>query len=142
MPFQLLKKERNFQINGDSFDPIHYRPTSARPPINHVSGGRNSVGGLVYATAGWGNGASAAEIQAQKDLLKQCIDILEGLEPGTASYINERSLYEPNSQWTYFGKHYDGLLGIKGQYDPQGLFVVAFGVGSERWDDSLNCRSD
>ncbi|KAK1228962.1 hypothetical protein PQX77_008002 [Marasmius sp. AFHP31] len=126
--------------------------------INHVSGGvvsqtdpestglspgwRNSIGGLVYTTAGWEDGASAADIQAQKDLLKQHIDILEGLEPGTASYINEGSLYEPNSQWTYFGEHYDRLLDIKDQYDSEGLFVVASGVGSERWDDGLNCRSD
>ncbi|KAJ8082040.1 hypothetical protein PM082_007886 [Marasmius tenuissimus] len=126
--------------------------------INHVSGGvvsqtdpestglnpgwRNSIGGLVYTTVGWKDGASAAEIQAQKDLLKQHIDILEGLEPGTASYINEGSLYEPNSQWTYFGEHYDRLLGIKDQFDPEGFFVVASGVGSERWDDDLNCRSD
>ncbi|KAK1218734.1 hypothetical protein PQX77_018559 [Marasmius sp. AFHP31] len=69
-----------------------FRPDSLSADKRPSTNQRNSVGGLVYATAGWGNGASAAEIQAQKDLLKQCIDILEGLEPGTASYINEGSL--------------------------------------------------
>ncbi|KAL0067114.1 hypothetical protein AAF712_005901 [Marasmius tenuissimus] len=126
--------------------------------INHVSGGvvsqtdpestglnpawRKSIGGLVYTIVGWPDGASAADVQAKKDLLKQHIDVLEGLEPGTGSYINEGSLYEPNSQWTYFGDHYDRLLEVKDQYDPEGLFVVASGVGSERWDDGLNCQRD
>ncbi|EEB98687.1 hypothetical protein MPER_01761 [Moniliophthora perniciosa FA553] len=53
---------------------------------------------------------------------------------------NEASLYERNFQHTFFGNHYDRLLAIKDQYDPSGLFVVPEGVGSERWDESLNCR--
>jgi hypothetical protein len=40
---------------------------------------------------------------------------------------------------TFFGSHYSDLRAIKAQYDPQGLFVVASGVGSEDWDGSLNC---
>ncbi|KAK1230625.1 hypothetical protein PQX77_006277, partial [Marasmius sp. AFHP31] len=127
-------------------------------PNSHVSGGvvsqidpestglnpawRKSVGGLVATGVGWPDGASAADVQAKKDLLKQHIDVLEGLEPGTGSYINEGSLYEPNSQWTHFGDHYDRLLEIKDHYDPEGLFVVASGVGSERWDDGLKCQRD
>ncbi|KAK1218735.1 hypothetical protein PQX77_018560 [Marasmius sp. AFHP31] len=96
--------------------------------------------GPVIASVQWEEGASATEIQAQRDALKQAIDMLEGLEPGTGSYVNEGSLYEPNPKWTYFGDHYDRLLEIKDQYDPNGLFVVASGVGSDRWDDALNCR--
>jgi hypothetical protein len=35
------------------------------------------------------------------------------------------------------------MLGrIRDAYDPQGLFIVAEGVGSEKWDSSLNCRVD
>jgi hypothetical protein len=29
---------------------------------------------------------------------------------------------------------------IKDIYDPVGLFVVTEGVGSDDWDESLNCR--
>jgi len=75
-------------------------------------------------------------------VLKQDVDLLESLEPRTGSYVNEGSLYEPNPQWTYFGEHYDRLLSIKDQYDPNGLFMVASGIGSERWDDELNCRKE
>ncbi|KAL0579412.1 hypothetical protein V5O48_002583 [Marasmius crinis-equi] len=123
--------------------------------INHVAGGvvseidPDSVGlnpawrdtlGLVYTSVGWPDGASAAEIQAQREILKGHISILEGLEPGTGSYVNEGSMYEPNPQHTYFGSHYEKLLSIKDQYDPKELFVVNSGVGSERWDDQLVCR--
>ncbi|KAK1222573.1 hypothetical protein PQX77_014565 [Marasmius sp. AFHP31] len=97
--------------------------------------------GPVITGVQWEEGASATEIQAQREALKQAIDILEGLEPGTGSFVTEGSLYEPSPKWTYFGNHYDRLLEIKDQYDPNGLFLVASGVGSDRWDDGLNCRA-
>lgn len=49
------------------------------------------------------------------------------------------SLYEQNLQQTFFGDHYKELLTIKDEYDPASLFVVAEGVGSERWDHNLEC---
>ncbi|KAF9260677.1 FAD-binding domain-containing protein [Marasmius fiardii PR-910] len=94
---------------------------------------------LAYISVSWNDGATAVEIQAQKDDLKRQIGILEDLEPGAGAYINEGSLYEPNFQHTYFGSHYDKLLAIKDRYDPNGLFVIATGVGSERWDNELHC---
>ncbi|KAL0066893.1 hypothetical protein AAF712_006088 [Marasmius tenuissimus] len=132
-------------------------PGSLGVAIAHVAGGvasqidPDSVGlnpawrsalGLVFTGAQWDGSASATEIQAQKDVLKEDVDVLESLEPGTGSYVNEGSLYEPNPQWTYFGDHYERLLEIKDKYDAKGLFVVAAGVGSERWNDGLNCRKD
>jgi len=50
------------------------------------------------------------------------------------------SLYEPNPRQVFFGSHYDRLKKIKDKYDPVGMFVVAGGVGSDEWDESLNCR--
>ena len=37
----------------------------------------------------------------------------------------------------YFGDHYDKLECIKNKYDPTSLFVVASGVGSDKWDEQL-----
>ncbi|KAF5371143.1 hypothetical protein D9758_004173 [Tetrapyrgos nigripes] len=59
--------------------------------------------------------------------------ILESLAPGGGAYFNEASLYELNQQM-FFGDHYDHLEEIKD------LFIVAEGVGSERWDTALNCK--
>ena len=39
-----------------------------------------------------------------------------------------------------FGNNLPHLREIKKKYDPSDLFLVAKGVGSEDWDDSLNCR--
>jgi Berberine and berberine like len=36
-------------------------------------------------------------------------------------------------QRAYWGSNYRNLLAIKDFYDPDGLFIVHHGVGSERW---------
>lgn len=57
-----------------------------------------------------------------------------------ALYRTQASLYESDPKKTFFGSHYDKLLAIKEKYDPYDLFVVAEGVGSDKWDAELNCR--
>ncbi|KAL0579405.1 hypothetical protein V5O48_002576 [Marasmius crinis-equi] len=95
---------------------------------------------IANCGVGWKEGASATEIETKRQLIKSSLQLLESLNPGGGTYFNEASLYESNPAHTFFGNHYDRLLSIKDQYDPHGLFVVAEGVGSERWDGSLNCR--
>jgi hypothetical protein len=52
-----------------------------------------------------------------------------------AAYSNEADVNEPHFQTTFFGPNYAKLTGIKAKYDPHDLFIVAAGVGSERWDE-------
>jgi hypothetical protein len=52
----------------------------------------------------------------------------------------QATLYEKDFRKAFFGDHYNKLASIKKKYDPEDLFMVASGVGSERWDDTLNCR--
>ena len=42
----------------------------------------------------------------------------------------------------FFGDQYNNLklISIRDKYDPSSLFVVASGLGSERWDKELICR--
>ncbi|KIK55609.1 hypothetical protein GYMLUDRAFT_175341 [Collybiopsis luxurians FD-317 M1] len=88
----------------------------------------------------WPEGTSVSDIRLLEDIAKGYVGILEGLVgPDGGAYFNEASLYEPNFQETFFGDHYSKLQAIKDQYDPAGLFVVVEGVGSERWDDALEC---
>ncbi|MFI4928255.1 MAG: BBE domain-containing protein, partial [Burkholderiales bacterium] len=42
---------------------------------------------------------------------------------------------EPDWQHAFWGSHYERLLAVKTQYDPDGLFTVHHGVGSETWSD-------
>ncbi|KAJ6560649.1 FAD-binding domain-containing protein [Mycena vulgaris] len=52
-----------------------------------------------------------------------------------AAYSNEADVNEPHFQTTFFGPNYPKLTRIKAKYDPDDLFIVTAGVGSERWDE-------
>lgn len=115
---------------------------------------------LMHVVAGesWPQGSSSAYINDVRGQLKNILGELEALAPGAGAYFNEvsgaplyttrlltscllqASLYEKHPKETFFGVHYARLKAIKNFYDPQGVFVVAEGVGSEDWDFSLNCH--
>ena len=49
------------------------------------------------------------------------------------SYVAESNFFEPAWQESFWGSNYARLLAVKDKYDPEGLFFVHHGVGSERW---------
>jgi FAD/FMN-containing dehydrogenase len=53
--------------------------------------------------------------------------------PTVGSYVAESDFFEPAWQESFWGSNYPRLLAVKDKYDPDGLFVVHHGVGSERW---------
>ncbi|HZK91416.1 MAG TPA: FAD-binding protein [Stellaceae bacterium] len=67
--------------------------------------------------------------------IAQAMVELRKAAPETGSYVAESSYFEPDWQHRYWGKHYSKLLEIKQKYDPDGLFFVRHGVGSEAWSD-------
>ena len=58
---------------------------------------------------------------------------LKSLAPGGGSYFAESDFFEPLWQDAYWGPHYPRLLAVKQKFDPNGLFFVHHGVGSEEW---------
>jgi hypothetical protein len=52
----------------------------------------------------------------------------------------QASPFEVDFQKTFWGDHYPRLKGIKDKYDPEQLFIVTQGVGSENWDETLTCQ--
>jgi len=60
---------------------------------------------------------------------------LKPLIPAPASYFNETDFFEPHWQEAFWGANYSRLREIKKTYDPDGLFYVHHGVGSEEWSD-------
>jgi FAD/FMN-containing dehydrogenase len=53
--------------------------------------------------------------------------------PDTGAYVNECDYFQDNWQRAFWGQNYPRLARIKRRYDPEGLFTVHHGVGSEAW---------
>ena len=58
---------------------------------------------------------------------------LRKIVPVAASYVSESNFFEPGWQQSYWGANYPKLQAVKAKYDPEGLFFVHNGVGSEDW---------
>jgi FAD/FMN-containing dehydrogenase len=58
---------------------------------------------------------------------------LRKIAPNAGSYVSESNFFNRNWQGDYWGKNYSRLQAIKTKYDPDGLFFVHHGVGSEDW---------
>jgi FAD/FMN-containing dehydrogenase len=58
---------------------------------------------------------------------------LRKVAPRAGSYLSESNFFNEHWREAYFGSNYPRLLQVKKQYDPEGLFIVHHGVGSENW---------
>jgi FAD/FMN-containing dehydrogenase len=58
---------------------------------------------------------------------------LKKVVPAPGAYGAESDFFEPRWQASYWGSNYPRLRAIKAKYDPDGLFFVHHGVGSEEW---------
>ena len=65
--------------------------------------------------------------------IQRAMDELRKVAPNAGSYLAESNFFEPNWQQSFWGANYSRLLSVKDRYDPEGLFFVHHGVGSERW---------
>jgi len=70
--------------------------------------------------------ARAAKVQA-------AMTALRAAAPDTGAYVNECDFFQPDWQRAFWGPHYPRLARVKRRYDPDGLFTVHHGVGSEAW---------
>jgi FAD/FMN-containing dehydrogenase len=58
---------------------------------------------------------------------------LRKLVPNGGAYVSESNYFEKNWQNSFWGPNYPRLQAVKKKYDPDGLFFVHHGVGSEDW---------
>ena len=72
--------------------------------------------------------------QRGRDIGK-AMDELLVVQPDAGSYISESDYFLANWQKAFWGSNYPRLAQVKQKYDPQGLFFIRHGVGSERWSD-------
>jgi hypothetical protein len=74
-------------------------------------------------------------------VIRQAMVELRKLAPNGGSYVSETSYFEKEWQDAYWGPNYPRLLAIKQKYDPNGLFFVHHGIGSEAWSEDGFVRS-
>ena len=60
---------------------------------------------------------------------------LRKIAPNAGSYVSESNFFNRNWQRDYWGGNYSRLQAVKAKYDPDGLFFVYHGVGSEDWSE-------
>ena len=60
---------------------------------------------------------------------------LRKVAPEPAAYVSESNFFEKDWPHSYWGTNYERLRAIKQEYDPEGLFFVHHGVGSEDWSE-------
>ncbi|KAJ7118033.1 FAD-binding domain-containing protein [Mycena crocata] len=84
----------------------------------------------------WPESTSLAGIDTVREQFQTTqLPILEQMSgPDAGLYSNEGDVLRPNFQTTFFGPNFVRLSTTKSFYDPSDLFIVAAGVGSERWD--------
>jgi FAD/FMN-containing dehydrogenase len=76
-------------------------------------------------------------INARKEAaqIDSAMRTLKTLAPDAGSYVAESNYFEPHWQASYWGANYPRLSELKQKYDPDCVFFVRHGVGSEGWSD-------
>jgi FAD/FMN-containing dehydrogenase len=67
--------------------------------------------------------------------IEQAITELRKVAPEGGAYVAESGYFQADWQRAYWGANYSRLLAVKKRYDPDNLFFVRHGVGSEGWSD-------
>jgi FAD/FMN-containing dehydrogenase len=80
-----------------------------------------------------GHEPDAAVARREADAVTAAMDEIRKLLPRVGSYVWETDYFQPHWQEAFWGENYDRLLAVKSKYDPDGLFFLHHGVGSEDW---------
>ena len=65
--------------------------------------------------------------------MHRCMNELRAVASGGGAYVSESNFFESDFQQSYWGTNHTRLAELKKKYDPDGLFFVHNGVGSEQW---------
>ncbi|WP_332877722.1 FAD-binding oxidoreductase [Massilia sp. S19_KUP03_FR1] len=82
-----------------------------------------------------GQAERADKMQQRAAAIARATDALRQVVPSPGSYVSESDYFLKNWQQAFWGSNYARLARAKQQYDPDGLFFVHHGVGSEHWID-------
>jgi FAD/FMN-containing dehydrogenase len=112
------------------------RDTATNPAVLSAFGLAliGSFGPPVYSGIP-GYAPNLAEARSEAATIANAMGELRKVAPEPAAYISESNFFQADWQRAYWGANYERLHAIKAQYDPEGVFFVHHGVGSEGWSE-------
>jgi FAD/FMN-containing dehydrogenase len=116
-PREVIARARNTATHPDAFDAFALAIIAASGPT--------TFGGLATPNPVLAN--------AHRDRVNAAMEALRTAAPNTGAYVNECDYFQSDWQTALWGPNYQRLLDVKRHYDPDGLFFVHHGVGTEGW---------
>lgn len=104
---------------------LHPSALTAAGLVIMVSGQQHKHRGIL------GHEPDLTKGRASLATVKKAMKFIEDIAPEGGAYANEADFHQPNWQDAFWGSNYPKLLAVKRKYDPDNLFRVHHGVGSE-----------
>ncbi len=112
------------------------RDTATNPAVLDAFALAIIAGGSGPQFPGMPGPGEAAPVTRNRALsIGRAMEALHAVVPHAGSYVSESDYFLKNWQAAFWGRNYARLARAKQRYDPDGLFFVRHGVGSERWSD-------
>jgi FAD/FMN-containing dehydrogenase len=92
-----------------------------------------SASGAPAFTGFAGHEPDLAKARTQAAAVSASLAEVTKLAPDNGAYVSESSYFQKDWQSAYWGGNYGRLRVVKQKYDPDGLFFVHNGVGSDDW---------
>lgn len=80
-----------------------------------------------------GHEPDIATARRDAEAIERAMRELRRLVPNAGAYVSESNYFEAGWQQAFWGPNHARLAAVKERYDPEGLYFVHHGVGSERW---------
>jgi FAD/FMN-containing dehydrogenase len=139
----VYESSRHFQVQ------FHFNKGLAGAPAEAIAAARDTAvnpavldafalviiaTGVPHANPGVaGHAPDEGKARADAKAIAAAMEQLRAIVPEAASYSNESNYFERGFQKSYWGANHARLAEVKKKYDPDGLFFVHNGVGSEEW---------
>ena len=110
------------------------RDTATHPQVLDAFALAISANGGAPAFSGLpGAKPDLAKARRNATAIDQTMDAIRAVVPNAGSYVSESDYFLHDWQHGFWGSNYPRLAKVKQAYDPDGLFFVHHGVGSEGW---------
>ncbi|OJK02345.1 hypothetical protein ASPACDRAFT_76732 [Aspergillus aculeatus ATCC 16872] len=137
----LVSALRNITSEGIIAVGVGLNVTSSNDVANAIFPEWRKAAVTMQIGAAWNETAPWSQmVEEQYQMTHQAVPQLEAATPGAGAYQNEADFNQLNWQETFFGSNYDNLTQIKNKWDPDHVFYVLKGVGSEYWTVSESGR--